>query len=59
MLNLSDELLDAIALNEANFEQRKAFIGLTVDDVRLLTSIHAPLQEFEFELVDGFYEHLH
>lgn len=58
MQNISDELLDAIALSEANFEQRKAFIGLTSEDVELLTSVHLPLQEFERELVDGFYEHL-
>lgn len=58
MQNLSDELLEAIALNAASFEQRKAFIGLTAEDVELLAAVHLPLQEFELELVDGFYEHL-
>ncbi|WP_300493072.1 EAL domain-containing protein [uncultured Methylophaga sp.] len=52
------EILHHFSLDEASFNNRKDVIRLTDNDVELLRSIHAPLQQYEKKLIDGFYAHL-
>lgn len=52
------EILNHFSLDEGSFQNRKELIRLTDADVAILQSLHGPLQKFEDQLIEGFYQHL-
>ncbi|MDE2259702.1 MAG: diguanylate cyclase, partial [Betaproteobacteria bacterium] len=61
-MNLSDgavtALAQAIGINAQEIARRKTFLEFDKTDVRLLTALHASLQEMSRGFVDDFYAHL-
>jgi len=47
-----------LALDETSFHHRKDLIRLHSEDIGLLRALHGPLQSYETELIDAFYDHL-
>lgn len=47
-----------IALDETSFQNRKDLIRLRDEDTELLRALHLPLQTYETDLINSFYDHL-
>lgn len=47
-----------LALDETSFQERKKLIRLRNEDIELLRALHIPLQTYESELINSFYDHL-
>lgn len=47
-----------LALDETSFHERKKLIRLRTEDIELLRALHIPLQSYETELINAFYDHL-
>ena len=53
-----EDIFGHISLNETSFHNRKDLIRLRTEDIELLLALHVPLQIYETELINAFYDHL-
>lgn len=58
MMQAMEAIFSHLALNQTSLQERKKLIRLSKEDVELLRALHIPLQEYENDLINSFYEHL-
>jgi signal transduction histidine kinase len=55
---MSDSLLEKYGMAEGQREQRKSYLGITLDDKRAIRELTEHIDEVATELAEGFYRHL-
>jgi PAS domain S-box-containing protein len=58
MMHAMEAIFRHLALDEISFYERKKLIRLRTEDIELLRALHIPLQLYETELINAFYDHL-